>query len=175
MEEWMFLPSNLRNAVKRKQIYFSKNFVLIGFHPLYYAYNGHDFLQGTGDILILNLVSRKNFWMQTEIIKHKVRDPFTAWCAHRSVQVGAIIGSLDKVRAKMPSVASRIDDIRRSEVRWMLAWSKKDRLWTDGTDGIWIRFEMGGMSFDPEIGLFSVSKYDLTYHMLHIICNICNC
>ena len=84
----MFLPANWIMPVKRKQIYFSKNFVLIGFHPLY----GHDFLQGTGDILILNLVSRKNFWMQTEIIK-------------------------DKVRAKMPSASSRIDDIRSRYLR----------------------------------------------------------
>ena len=88
MEEWMFLPANWIMPVKRKQIYFSKNFVLIGFHPLY----GHDFLQGTGDILVLNLVSRKNFWMQTEIIK-------------------------DKVRAKMPSASSRIDDIRSRYLR----------------------------------------------------------
>ena len=129
MEEWMFLPANWIMPVKRKQIYFSKNFVLIGFHPLY----GHDFLQGTGDILILNLVSRKNFWMQTEIIK-------------------------DKVRAKMPSASSRIDDIRSRYLRTTRSGDLRVQLGSRFSKFCW-----SGSRFSNFSGSWSCPRFTLFY------------
>jgi len=65
-EEWTFLPRNWRNPVYRKQIFFNKNFALFGFLSWY------TYPKGTGDILLLNMASRKKFWMKRRKIEIKL-------------------------------------------------------------------------------------------------------
>ena len=71
-EEWTFLPRNWRNPVYRKQIFFNKNFALFGFLPWY------TYPRGTGDILLLNMASRKKFWMERRKIENQIRPIITS-------------------------------------------------------------------------------------------------
>ena len=80
-EQWHFLPSCWRNPIHRKQIFFVdrnfglythelgclKNFALFGFLPWY------TYPKNTGDLLVLNLNSRKKFWLQKEKLHNEIR------------------------------------------------------------------------------------------------------
>ena len=81
-EEWRFLPRNWRNPIHRKQIFFvqkwghelscGRNIVLFGFLPWY------KYPKGTGDILILNMASRKKFWMQKAKLENEIMSKDTS-------------------------------------------------------------------------------------------------
>ena len=133
MEEWTFLPTNWKNLVDRKQLWISKNFVIFGFFHGY----PRPYPQGTGDILILNMASRKRFWMQTEKIQ-------------------------DEVKAKMTSTSafqfSEYDThSTRPKVQWMFSWAKKNEM-RPGTDGIFVKIDIETMYGFPKLGGFSVLK-----------------
>ena len=79
-EQWNFLPRNWRNPVNRKQIFFVdrngpythelgcvQNFALFGF------YSWYPYPKNTGDILLVNLVTHKKFWLQMEKVHNDLR------------------------------------------------------------------------------------------------------
>jgi len=133
MEEWTFLPTNWKNIVDRKQICFSKNFVIFGFYHWY----PRPYPQGTGDILILNMASRKRFWMQSETIQDQVKAKMTSTTAF--------------------SFSEYNDHSTRPKVRWMFAGAKKNEM-LPGTDGIFVRIDIETMYIHPKLGRFSVLK-----------------
>ena len=65
-EEWTFLPSNWRNPIRPKQLFFDKNFLYVSFNPWF------PYPRGTGQFLFLNLASRKHFWIQEEELGNKI-------------------------------------------------------------------------------------------------------
>ena len=67
MEEWTFLPANWDNELLKRPI-FDKNFVLLEFDPL------GNFSTETGDILIMNLVTRTKFWMRSGTLRTQVKE-----------------------------------------------------------------------------------------------------
>ena len=76
-EEWHFLPRKWKNPTYRKQMFFVRqyghemscfrNFMLFSFLPWY------SYPKGTGDFLLLNLVTRKRFWLQSEKLHNQIR------------------------------------------------------------------------------------------------------
>ena len=67
MEEWTFLPANWDNELLNRPI-FDKNFVLLEFDPL------DNFSTETGDILIMNLVTRTKFWIRSGTLRTQVKE-----------------------------------------------------------------------------------------------------
>ena len=60
-EEWTFLPDNWTNTVDRFQIIFSENFLYLRFEK-------------PGDnLLFMNLISRKQFWMRESVLLDHVK------------------------------------------------------------------------------------------------------
>ena len=102
MEEWRFLPPNWRSPVNRKQIFFSENFALFGFH--------WGFPKGTGDVLILNMASRTKFWIQKRKIENQIRPKITS-----------ISDSLDITHSKVRWMKVRVNGIEiklDSQMNW---------------------------------------------------------
>ena len=60
IEEWIFLPSNCQHTLCKDMIQFYQNFALIDFN------NFHD-------ILMLNLATRKQFWVHSENIINQMK------------------------------------------------------------------------------------------------------
>ena len=68
VEKWSVLPNDWKLWLNMEQVFVQKNFALIRFHPQGPAETPVD----TGDILILNLVSRKQFWMREQALVNKI-------------------------------------------------------------------------------------------------------
>ena len=64
-EEWLFLPNDWKFPLTSR-IIFARNFALIGFDTP----SNTD----TDDLLILNLVTRKQLWMQRKIIVNQIKE-----------------------------------------------------------------------------------------------------
>ena len=72
LEEWTFLPKNWRYQVDGHQIIFKENFLMLGFRPEYSENNNY-----TGAHIILNLSSRKQFWIkrkERKILAKKIKE-----------------------------------------------------------------------------------------------------
>ena len=75
-EEWNFLPKNWNHHLGEKMIVLEDNFIALifddhMFRPYGTSWNleGH----GRGDLLILNLASRKKFWMKRSQIENQMK------------------------------------------------------------------------------------------------------
>ena len=76
-EEWNFLPKNWNHHLGEKMIVLEDNFIALifgdhMFRPYGTSWNleGHD----RGDLLILNLATRKKFWMKRSQIENKMKE-----------------------------------------------------------------------------------------------------
>ena len=87
VEEWMFLPKNWNYHLDfwgYRTIIFEKNFALLKFDTLDNP--------SRDDILILNLVTRKSFWMRTTTIETQVKEK-----AAGQVDLGNFLASRTRV------------------------------------------------------------------------------
>ena len=69
VEEWTFLPKDWKYGLKtwgQSPIIFEKNFALLIFDTW--------FNPSRDDILILNLVTRKSFWMRSTTVKTQIKE-----------------------------------------------------------------------------------------------------
>ena len=71
LEEWLFLPKDWNYPLNTwlngtRRISFARNFVLLKFFTL-----GN---RNADDLLILNLITRKSFWMRTRIIETQAEE-----------------------------------------------------------------------------------------------------
>ena len=62
LEEWTFLPRNSTRRFKDKHFVFEENFVVIDFDD-----------DNTPDVLLLNLATRKKFWMNRSLIETQIK------------------------------------------------------------------------------------------------------
>ena len=76
-EEWDFLPKNWDHYLSERMIVLEDNFIALifddhMFRPYGTSWNleGH----GRGDLLILNLATRKKFWMKRSQIENKMKE-----------------------------------------------------------------------------------------------------
>ena len=71
VEEWKFLPKDWQyhmNTWGNRSIIFEKNFVILKFHTF------GNWSTDTRDILILNLITRKIFWMRSTILIPQMKE-----------------------------------------------------------------------------------------------------
>ena len=82
-EEWSFLPNGWKCPLEAARTIFDKNFLFVEFEHPWGNFFMHPDLSENGDLLILNLASRKPFWMKKHFledeIKAKARDPQTSF------------------------------------------------------------------------------------------------
>ena len=75
-EEWSFLPEDwehLLNCAHGKNhgtVMIDKNFALLGFG----AWSRVDLKDAAGDMVILNLVTRNQFWMRRSVVASQIRE-----------------------------------------------------------------------------------------------------
>ena len=69
VEEWIFLPKDWNYALNtNRRLIFAKNFVILKFHTF------GNWSTDTRDILILNLITRKIFWMRSTILIPQMKE-----------------------------------------------------------------------------------------------------
>ena len=68
-EEWTFLPKTWQYPVNEQRTFFSKNFVILDFckHHQYVDFDD------PGRLLILNMVTRKQFWIEKQTIENQIK------------------------------------------------------------------------------------------------------
>ena len=78
-EEWSVLPKNWQSPVDTTRTIFANNFVLFEFETIW---TDSDSVDEPGDLLILNLASRKPFWMQKRLLENEIQSRVTALDPH---------------------------------------------------------------------------------------------
>ena len=66
VEEWTFLPKDWQYPLNTPCIIFARNFVLLKF----FTWGNRN----TDDLMVLNLITRKSFWMGTRIIETQAKE-----------------------------------------------------------------------------------------------------
>ena len=68
-EDWTFLPKTWQYPVNEQRTFFSKNFVILDFckHHQYVDFDD------PGRLLILNMVTRKQFWIEKQTIENQIK------------------------------------------------------------------------------------------------------
>ena len=72
-EEWNFLPKNWNHHLGEKMIVLEDNFLALIFDDRMFRPYGNSDTFGRGDLLILNLASRKKFWMKRKQIENQMK------------------------------------------------------------------------------------------------------
>ena len=72
VEEWTFLPEDWPYRLNTHSVLFARNFVLLKFFT--YLSLGTWERRNTDDLMILNLITRKPYWMETRIIETQVKE-----------------------------------------------------------------------------------------------------
>ena len=66
VEEWTFLPEDWQYPLNTSRIIFARNFVLLKF----FTWGNRN----TDDLMVLNLITRKPYWMETRIIETQAKE-----------------------------------------------------------------------------------------------------
>ena len=68
-EKWTFLPKSWQHPANKELFRFSENFVILDFckHEKYVDFDD------PGKLLILNLITRKQFWIEKRTIENKIK------------------------------------------------------------------------------------------------------